>query len=217
MRLLCVSDIHGRMANVGKLVSHNPSCDVVVVAGDVTNFGIKREAEGILDALATIADDLVAVPGNCDPPAVSHYLAESGYGINSDGRILGGVGFFGVGGSNITPFNTPLEHSEDTLQGILAKGYESVKDSNFKVLVSHAPPYTTNLDLASRGEHVGSRSVRHFLDQNHVDLVVTGHIHEAKGEDELGATKMLNPGPLHMGYATVNLGDGDLEVEFHSL
>ncbi|MEE9594504.1 MAG: metallophosphoesterase [Candidatus Hydrothermarchaeales archaeon] len=216
MKLLCTSDIHGRMANVGKLVSIKPECDIVVVAGDITNFGNAREAKGIINALATIADDLVAVPGNCDPTAVNRYLAESGFGIHAGGRIIGSIGFFGVGGSNLTPFNTPQEHSEDTIQGLLAKGFESVGDCDVRVLVSHAPPYTTNLDIA-RGKHVGSRSVRNFLDENPVDLVVTGHIHEAKGVDELGNTMLLNPGPLHTGYAIVKVEDGSINIKFHPL
>ncbi|MFQ5816037.1 MAG: metallophosphoesterase [Candidatus Hydrothermarchaeaceae archaeon] len=217
MKLLCVTDIHGRMASVERLVSNKPSCDALVVAGDITNFGGAREAKAILDALSSITSNLVAVPGNCDKGGVNEYLAESGLGIHGSWSVIDDIGFFGIGGSNITPFGTPQEYSEDTIQEILARAYESVGDSDVKVLVSHAPPYTTKLDISGRGEHVGSRSVRRFLDENAVDLVVTGHMHEAKGTDTLGKTTLLNPGPLHMGYAIVKVGEGDVDVEFHAL
>jgi hypothetical protein len=217
MKLLCITDIHQRMTHVEKLVSDDPSCDVVIVAGDITNFGGAKEAAIILGALSKIGGDLLVVPGNCDKYGVNDYLAESGFGIHGGGRVIADVGFFGVGGSNLTPFGTPQEYSEDDINGLLVKGYEKVAESDVKVLVSHPPPYSTDLDRTSAGQHVGSRSVRHFLDGHEIDLVVTGHVHESKGVTKIEKTTLLNPGPLPTGYAIVEIGEGDVEIEFHVL
>ncbi len=217
MRVLCVSDVHGRIADVERFVSIRPSCDALVVSGDITNFGGAKEAKQVLEGLSKITKNIFAVPGNCDKMGVNVYLAESGYGVHGTGKSMGGIGFFGLGGSNYTPFNTPQEYSEESIYDMLTNAYTYVKDSEVKVLVSHPPPYTTKVDATSRGVHAGSRSVRRFLEEHEVDVVVTGHIHEAKGEDTLGETMLLNPGPLHMGYAVVKVEGEGIDIEFHKL
>ena len=64
----------------------------------------------------------------------------------------------------------------------------------------------------ARIEHVGSTAVREFIDLYQPDICVTGHIHEAKGEDRIGRTHVLNPGPLSQGgYVELIEGEGGLK------
>ncbi len=218
MRILCTTDIHGRLGVAHRLAEKAPTCDLIVVAGDITNFGDWKKAEEVLGMLKKINDAIVAVPGNCDLKGVNDYLAEMGMSIHGRGRTIDDIGFFGAGGSNTTPFDTPQEYSEDELARILAKGFRDVKDAAKKVMVCHPPPYATKLDATGAGLHVGSRGARDFLDKNKVDVVITGHIHEARGEDHLGDTMLLNPGPLHMGYALLEISAGKTaKVDFHAL
>jgi len=46
------------------------------------------------------------------------------------------------------------------------------------VMVIHAPPYNTSLDLASKGEHVGSAAVRKIIQEKQPYITLHGHIHE---------------------------------------
>ncbi len=207
MKLLCVSDFHGGSGKIEGL----SAVDVLVILGDITHFGDRVRAMEILEGFKS-AKRLLAVPGNCDNLDVNEALVELDIDLHSRGRIVEDVGFFGLGGSNRTPFNTPQEYSEDELWDFLAKGYEQVKDSPIKVMASHPPPFNTDLDKTG-GMHVGSKKVREFIETYEPDLVLCGHIHEARGQDMIGKTVIINPGPFHTGRALVNIG-AEIKVEF---
>ena len=77
------------------------------------------------------------------------------------------------------------------------------------VLVTHQPAWGTDVDLQASTRHVGSRSVRLFIEDYQPILAVSGHIHEAYGTDLIGSTLLVNPGPFRNGrYATIDI-DGD--------
>jgi len=63
----------------------------------------------------------------------------------------------------------------------------------------HAPPYGARDELPSG--HVGSKAIQKFLDR--VDLIVCGHIHEAKGLEKVGKTVVVNPGEASKGSCTL--------------
>ena len=49
-------------------------------------------------------------------------------------------------------------------------------------------------------------------------LVVSGHIHEAQGKEELGKTTIVNPGPAMRGnYCRIGIGENSLRVTFEVL
>ena len=78
------------------------------------------------------------------------------------------------------------------------------------VLITHQPPRETRNDLA-RGGHVGSHSIRCFIEQHQPLICFTGHIHEGVGVDTIGETKIVNPGPLrHGGYAVAEITGGQV-------
>lgn len=216
MELLCISDLHGRLETMDKIKREGSRADLLIVAGDITNFGKRKTAELVLKELLEVNQNLLAVPGNCDTPEVNDVLEELGLSLHAKGRVIGGTGFFGVGGSNATPFNTPQEYRDERLSEMLGKGYEEIKNQSTRVLVSHAPPFNTKIDATHLGMHVGSRAVRAFLEEKAIDLVVCGHVHEARGSDSLGGAMIINPGPAHMGFAKVKLGKS-IEVEFIDL
>jgi Icc-related predicted phosphoesterase len=208
MKLLCISDLHGS----SKICDKIDDVDAVVVTGDITHFEGRGRAISVLDGLKC-TKKMLAVQGNCDNYDVNDALVELGCGLHSRGEIIDGIGFFGLGGSDPTPFNTPQEYEEDELWDFLIEGYEQVKDAAVKVLVSHTPPKDTRVDLAGRG-HVGSVKVREFVEKYQPDLVLCGHIHEAKGQDKIGKTVIVNPGMFRDGYAIIEIERDDIKVEF---
>ncbi len=210
MLLVCISDLHGNLRGIERI---NFSPDLLIVAGDITNFGREREAESILKQLLKITDKILVVPGNCDYPEVSKVLDELEINLWCRGKIIDRTGFFGVGGSNPTPFNTPLEYSEEEIKACLNEGFTKVKEAEIKILVSHPPPYNTKVDRISSGLYVGSRAIREFIEKTQPSLVLCGHIHEARGIDKIKNTIIVNPGPLHRGYARVEIDRGEIKVE----
>ncbi|MEE8402198.1 MAG: metallophosphoesterase [Candidatus Hydrothermarchaeaceae archaeon] len=207
MKLLCISDLHGGAEGIGDL----SAVDAVVICGDITHFGDRARAMEILEGFKG-AKRLLAVPGNCDNLDVNEALVEFDVDLHARGRVVGDIGFFGLGGSNATPFNTPQEYPEDQLWDFLMKGHEQVANASVKVMVAHTPPFNTELDKA-RMTHVGSKKVREFIETYEPDLMLCGHVHEARGQDRIGETVLVNPGIFNTGYALVDVGT-EIRVEF---
>ncbi len=55
--------------------------------------------------------------------------------------------------------------------------------------------------------------MREFIEKYRPDLVLCGHVHEARGQDMLGKTVMVNPGMLRNGHALVEIDNG-IKVNF---
>ncbi len=211
MKILTVTDIHGNSNTVSELTelleSERP--EVVLIAGDITHFSGAETARKILEPLLKPGVPILAVHGNCDGRDVPELLDELGIGIHDKRVEIYGVGFIGLGGSNITPFNTVWELTEDEIMKILERNYHPGD-----VVLSHVPPKDTKADRIHSGLHVGSKALREFIERNQPPLVVTGHIHEARSVDRVGETVIVNPGPLFRGYyAIVELDEVTKKVE----
>lgn len=195
MHIIVFGDIHMDYRGI-ETIPGISQADFLIVTGDFTNFGGKKEASMMLDVIRRLNPKIYAVPGNLDKPSVADYLDELGINIHGKGIIVGDLGIFGVGGSNPTPFNTPIEFSEKDLADIVQKAYQQVAGAPIKVLISHCPPYNTATDRIGEDVHVGSTAIREFIEREQPDFCFTGHIHESRGEDRIGRTIILNPGML---------------------
>ncbi|MGH3064888.1 MAG: metallophosphoesterase family protein [Gaiellaceae bacterium] len=50
--------------------------------------------------------------------------------------------------------------------------------------------------------------LRALVEREQPDLVLCGRIHESRGEDTIGASRVVNPGPVAVGhYAIVDIGE----------
>ena len=199
MRILGIVDVHGAHRRVAEMMVKEPDVDLVVFAGDLTTNGRAHDARAVLDAVGARAPRVFAVAGNMDPHPVEELLAMDGIALNGRGVVVGDVGFLGSSGAPLSPLHTPNEVPEEELAARLAAGWRDVRGARWKVLVSHAPPLGTRVDVLSSGAHVGSSAVRAFCDSHQPDLVLCGQIHEARGVDRLGRTILVNPGPAHTG------------------
>lgn len=74
MKYLIVSDIHGSLPRLEKVLSfyENGAYDMLVLLGDILNYGPRNgvpeglDGMGIVERLNAMADRIVAVRGNCD-------------------------------------------------------------------------------------------------------------------------------------------------------
>lgn len=208
MRILAIADVHGSVS-VRKdvltwVAEHTPN--IVVVAGDITQFGPPEWAE---DFLNSIPLKTLAVPGNCDPKGVLEAI-ENSPAIPLHGQKVEeeGYTFVGLGGSNQTPFGTPFELSEEEI-------YETLKDimEEKAVLVTHGPA-RGHLDSTATAEKLGSQAVSWIVTEFKPLLVISAHIHEARGVEQEGGTAFVNPGPASQGYsAIIDLDGEEVKVE----
>ncbi len=208
MLVIAFGDVHMMLDRAEKIPGIGEA-DCVVMTGDLTVNGGRRDARYVLDDLSRLTPKVYAQIGNMDTMQVDAMLTEMGINLNGHGVVLDELGLFGVGGSTPTPFGTPSEFSEEELEKRVWEAYEEVKGARFKVLFSHTPPIDTELDRVRSGAHVGSRAVRHFLERTDCDACVCGHIHEAVGTEQVGSALVLNPGMLSRGgYVRIECGEG---------
>ncbi len=225
MKLLAVSDIHGRRSIVQKLVENSlkDPPDLIVVAGDLSN-GSFREAIAVLEIFRKSRIKTVFVPGNMDPPSLLTHKDNNDITMNVHLRVVSidEIIIAGIGGSNITPFNTFIEFGEEEIKKMLDEIASKINNEDIKklVMVTHVPPYETSVDKVFTGSHVGSNALREFIELKQPLVLITGHIHEARGIDKLGSTLIVNPGPLFRGYYAViyiSKGKDNVHAELHRL
>jgi Icc-related predicted phosphoesterase len=215
VNLLTLGDMHGRVEWSPALLEALEEADLIVVSGDLTTFGTPEDAGAILDDLESRCGGVLAIAGNCDSVAIIDHLETRGISLHAQGVIIEEhVGICGVSGSNATPVGTPLEYSEEELAELLARGWADIEDADVRVIVHHAPPHGTSGDRTGKGHHVGVMGLRTFCEQNQPDLVICGHIHEARSRDTIGPTTVVNGGMAGEGHGTlVRIRDGNLSLE----
>lgn len=210
MKIIAFGDVH-MAARKCRQIPGVRDADLLIACGDLTNYGKHQEAKAVLEELLELNANLLALFGNLDNFEINDYLEQLDLNLHGQARLLHGlVCLIGAGGSNPTPFHTPAEFSEKEIADILHRGYQqateyiSLAESLHKhkipiILISHAPPLGTRIDRLPGGRHVGSAAVRAFIETHQPDLCISGHIHEARGEDMIGNTRLLNPGTLLRG------------------
>ncbi|TAL47867.1 hypothetical protein EPN87_01970 [archaeon] len=221
--ILVISCIHNDLENILNYFDRISQLkfDVIVCPGDFTDVppkGFSQTSIGklVLEELKLFGKPIFAVPGSWDKDFLPE-LELAGVSIHGKGKIVGDVGFFGYGGAK-TPFNLPLEPSEEELRRGLETAYKQVTNAKYKVMVTHAPPARTSLDRISSGAHVGSETVRDFIETVKPDISISAHIHEAKGVDEVGKTKIINSGRFPEGYCgLLTIDDGKIDAKIVNL
>jgi|WetSurMetagenome_2_1015567.scaffolds.fasta_scaffold21631_2 uncharacterized protein len=208
MRILALSDVHGAYDLADQIVRKEPGIDVLVVAGDLTTHGSRKEAEAAIGILRSRVPRVLAVAGNMDTREIDLGYQEGDMSINGRGVCIGEVAFFGVSGCPFSPLHTPFELAEDAIRELAEKGWKEIAHCRYKIFVPHAPPYNTRLDVIRSGSHVGSTAVRAFVEKAQPDVVICGHIHESAGLDTLSQSRMVNCGSAReRRYAVVEIGD----------
>lgn len=196
MKLLAIADVHGNSQVIKWVIELCKDFGLLAVAGDAAEWG---DVEFFRDFYKSLSDNNIEtlfVPGNHDPVLeldIEKVVNLHGKSTNFDGLI-----FCGIGGSSPTPFNTPFELGNDQACELLSRFPDKID-----VLISHASPYGTKCDRSYRGNHIGSKPVRSFIEKTKPKVVVSGHVHEARNIDVLGDTLIVNPGPAMNGFYAV--------------
>ena len=207
MRFLALADLHGDYSHVEAICDRAGEFDAVLIAGDLTDFGPDEKA---LELIEMFTKPILAVPGNCDNVSILKLLDEKTISLHNSFYKFGELTFVGLGGSNPTPFNTPYELSEKRIGEYIGTLLSRLNTCKKIILLSHFPPKNTT-DRLPVG-NVGSVALERFLGR--FDLIVCGHIHEARGLVRVNGTHVVNPGQASKGQAAmITINDG-ISVEF---
>ena len=207
MKIVSFGDVHMATRNLERMSAVLRDTDMIILSGDLTNFGGPAEARKVIDDVRRVCPHILAVPGNLDQREVFPWLEAEQIALHGKGTVVSGVGIFGCGGSNLTPFETPSEFTEAELYEALSAGFQEVRDARPLLMICHTPPVETKCDRLSGGKSVGSPAVRRFIEEVKPDVCISGHIHESSGVDRIGPTTILNAGPFKGGGYIVVVGD----------
>ncbi|MFQ6107178.1 MAG: metallophosphoesterase family protein [Thermoplasmata archaeon] len=197
MRILAATDFHssnlGARAIRRAVISQIP--DLTLICGDVTHFGPLSWAKSFFN---DIPGEVLAVPGNTDPPETVEVLEDLGISLHARKETIENHTLVGLGASSPTPFNTLFELSEDEIHDTLMRLMRREA-----ILVTHDAP-RGHLDVTARGDSVGSTAIKRIVDDYSPIISIFGHIHESPGTENQG-TLFINPGAAMFGrYAIID-------------
>lgn len=207
MRFLVITDLHQKRSRIERIndIISDREVEFVLFLGDVTDMGSGDEAA---DIISMIRSKVYVIPGNCDARDMPEIIGRVATDMHGKSVNIDGYDIVGLGGSNITIFDTPFELTEEEidfkLRPISKKGM---------ILMTHAPSYGI-LDEIPSGLNVGSPAIKRIVDDFKPILALSGHIHEAIGIRESNGTVFCNPGPAKDGHcAFVEIDKGAISVE----
>jgi Icc-related predicted phosphoesterase len=150
--------------------------------------------------------------GNDDPLELQAELDAAAWATAAEGRALAlddDHELASWGYSNITPWNSYREQTEEQLDTALRELVGRVRDPGRSVFNIHVPPIASGLDDAPvldadlrvvqvlgqvKFAPAGSSAVRRIIEEAQPLVGLHGHIHEATGIRRIGRTIAINPG-----------------------
>lgn len=187
-KILAAGDFHGDSSVTKKLAekAEKENVDLVVLTGDITGL---IETENLIKPFLEKNKRVIFVPGNWDTTEATETLSRL-YGIKNVGKHYvkyDNVGIFGVGNEN-----WQLNLNEEKTFKKLKKDFESIKDLEKKIMISHMHAAKTKSEFSG---FPGSTAIRKAIEKFQPDLFISGHIHEAEGlQEKIGKTKVVNVG-----------------------
>lgn len=176
MKILAVADIHGAQYRLNLVLKNieRYSPDIVVICGDITQFGPGELAKNFLDQIPV---ETLAITGNIDTADVKQGIDDSN-AINIEMKrvVKKGIPFVGISGAILKQFKIIDE--------------KKLLDEN-SVLVSHEPPHGAQ-DKIFLGMHSGSKELKEIVEKYKPRLLLCGHIHEDPGFTKNGETTVVN-------------------------
>ena len=205
LRVAAIGDLHvteDSSAPYRELFAEvSANADVLVLCGDLTNFGKTGEAEILAEDIRACAIPVIGVLGNHDyecgqPEEVCRILHEAGMTVLDEQAVeIEGVGFAGVKGflggfgrGELAPFGEPIVKAfvDEAMNEArkLENGLRSLRTSR-SVAVLHYSPTVETLEGEPQAiyQYLGSQRLADAIDRfDHVKAVVHGHAHHGTYE-----------------------------------
>jgi Icc-related predicted phosphoesterase len=211
LRVAAIGDLHVMEDSVAPyrelFTEISASADVLVLCGDLTNFGKTREAEILADDIRSCTIPVVGVLGNHDyecgqPEKVCEILHSAGMKVLDEQAVeIEGVGFAGVKGflggfgrGELAPFGEPIVKAVvDEVMNEARKLENQLRTlrTDRSVAVLHYSPILATIEgePSSIFQYLGSQRLCEPIDRfDHVKAVVHGHAHHGtyEGRTPLG-------------------------------
>ncbi len=187
MKILAFVDTHENLTALQRVERQANKADLLVCAGDISIF--ETHLDAMMKRLGKIKKPILMIHGNHETSAVLGKYCSFYKNITFIHNKLykfQDCYFLGWGGGGFSQIEKEFERR---IKKVNIHGKKVV-------LVTHAPPYNTKLDILSK-EHYGSKSITRYIQKNkNIILHVCGHFHENEGRhDRINQAKIINPGP----------------------
>lgn len=201
MKIVVFSDTHGGQRKV--LL---PEGDLLIYAGDMTVDGRRSRVIDFLKWLGRQPHPhKILIAGNHDfffeeqPPSEINLLIPAGVTYLEDsGTTVNGIKIWG---SPITPWFHNWAFNRQPGPDI--QRHWDLIPGDTDILITHGPPYGI-LDKTTGGLHVGCPDLLKKVQEITPRLHIFGHIHEAAGITQHGATTFINASILDERYHVKN-------------
>jgi len=213
LRVAAIGDLHVMEDSVAPyrelFTEISNAADVLVLCGDLTNFGKTGEAEILAEDIRSCSIPVVGVLGNHDyecgqPEKVASILHDAGMTVLDEQAVeIDGVGFAGVKGfmggygrGELAPFGEPIAKAfVDEVMNEARKLENQLRTirTDRSVAVLHYSPVPDTLEGEPEPiyQYLGSQRLCEPIDRfDHVKAVVHGHAHHGSYE---GRTPMGRP------------------------
>jgi Icc-related predicted phosphoesterase len=220
MRIAALADLHFTPQNYDRIreqMGHvREEADVLVLAGDLTNYGKPQEMESLLNALMRIRIPTVAVLGNhdcesCQEVELMRLMAAEGIKI-LDGTAYerDGVGFAGtkgfIGGFGrgvLTSFGEKevkvfvQAAIDEALK--LERALMQVRTPKTVVVIHYAPiAATVQGELPEIYPYLGTSRLAEVIDRHGADIVFHGHAHHGTADGKTTAGIPVHNVAIHL-------------------
>ena len=183
--------MHGSLSVLKKLKQKAKNVDIILCAGDFTIF--EQGIEHFLSAFNKLKKPVLMIHGNHEEEGLLRRACEEYKNIfflHKNHFVQEDILFLGWGGGGFSQTDKEFEKHSKKLKKLMEKHKEKAI-----VLITHAPPYKTKLDMIFK-EHHGNKSIRTFIKENKIDLSFSGHLHENNNQqDKINKSTVINPGP----------------------
>lgn len=192
MKLLCFTDTHtsNKVLTEIEKKAKKEKPDFLVCTGDVSLFS--RGLNEFFKRIEKINIPMILIHGNHEVDSEVRKIVKN-YDyvkfVHKNGYRFENYLFIGYGGGGFSLIYPEFEQ-------FIPKVKDKLKEEDNIILLVHAPPYGTKLDLLPYFGHVGSKSATKAIKELKPKLVLCGHLHENfKKMDKIGQTLIVNPGP----------------------
>lgn len=80
MKIISFGDVHMATSNLDRMDEVMGDTDLVIISGDLTNFGGEADARKVIDDVRLRCPNVLALPGNLDRREVIPFLRARGRG-----------------------------------------------------------------------------------------------------------------------------------------
>lgn len=188
MKIALLSDIHGFLPKIDK-----NSIDCVLIAGDICPDFRKIKYQGTWLNFAFLPwsrqfNEVKWIGGNHDFFLEENGISDDNYLMNSFATLSNGMVVYGF------PYTIcegwAFHQRDDQI------AYKLNLEKKADILMCHNPPYQIGDRLGPYNRHadhhIGSMSIRQYIETMKPEYVLFGHIHEGYGMYQLGKTLCIN-------------------------